>query len=108
MNLMHGRKRILLESNGFYPEISPRSYRATELAKELSRQGHLVRVITKFRSFDYTPFLNKYPIELKMWKKSRFPQFYAFGGKRFARLNGYLSRILSLFLEYPRIEDMFV
>lgn len=104
---MYGRKRILLVSNGFYPEISPRSYRATELAKELGRQGHIVKVITKFRSFDYTPFLIKHPIELKMWKKSRFPQFSEFGVKRFAWLNGSLSRILSLFLEYPGIEDMF-
>ena len=39
-------KKILLVSNGFYPEISPRSFRATELAKELVRQGHSVKVTT--------------------------------------------------------------
>jgi len=32
--------KILIVSNAFYPEISPRSFRTTELAKELSRQGH--------------------------------------------------------------------
>lgn len=39
-------KKILLVSNGFYPENSPRSFRATELAKELVRQGNHVTVVT--------------------------------------------------------------
>ena len=39
--------KVLLVSAAFYPEISPRSFRATELATELSRQGHSVKVITK-------------------------------------------------------------
>ena len=42
-------KKILVVSNGFYPEISPRSFRATELAKEFTRQGHEVTVCTHFR-----------------------------------------------------------
>ncbi len=43
-------KKILLVANGFYPEISPRSFRATELAKEFARQGHDVTVCTHFRN----------------------------------------------------------
>ncbi len=39
-------KKVLIVTNGFYPENSPRSFRATELAKELVRQGHIVKVIT--------------------------------------------------------------
>lgn len=39
-------KKILITTNGFYPDISPRSFRATELAKELVRQGHDVAVLT--------------------------------------------------------------
>ena len=35
---------FLLVSVSFYPENSPRSFRATELAKELCRQGHKVLV----------------------------------------------------------------
>lgn len=42
-------KKILIVANGFYPENSPRSFRATELAKELVRQGHAVKVITHSR-----------------------------------------------------------
>ena len=39
-------KKILIATNGFYPDISPRSFRATELAKELVRQGQKVAVLT--------------------------------------------------------------
>ena len=67
---MTNKKRILLVSNGFFPEISPRSYRVTELAKEFYRQGHNVTVISKYRDHDYTDFLHQYPIKLKMWGKS--------------------------------------
>lgn len=39
------KKKILIVSRSFYPQNSPRSFRTTELAKELSRQGHNVTVI---------------------------------------------------------------
>jgi glycosyltransferase involved in cell wall biosynthesis len=39
-------KKILILAHGFFPENSPRSHRATELAKELVKQGHFVKVIT--------------------------------------------------------------
>ena len=67
-------KKILLVTNGFFPEISPRSYRATELAKEFCRQGHEVTVISKLREYNYSEFLSEWPINLKMWEKSRFPR----------------------------------
>ena len=68
------KRKILLVTNGFYPEISPRSYRSTELAKEFCRQGHEVTVISKFRDHDYAKFLLEYPINLKMWESSRFTE----------------------------------
>lgn len=104
---MTDKKKILLISNGFYPEISPRSYRATELAKEFIRQGHYVKVITKFRNFNYTGFLQKYSAELDMWGKSRFPQIPDSKRHVFSWLASSLVRALSLLFEYPGIEDMF-
>jgi hypothetical protein len=38
--------KILIVTNAFYPDISPRSFRATELALEFVRQGHAVKVLT--------------------------------------------------------------
>ena len=40
-------KEILIVSYHFYPDINSRSFRATELAKELINMGHNVTVITK-------------------------------------------------------------
>jgi hypothetical protein len=104
---MKGKKDILLVSSAFYPELSPRSFRATELAKEFCRQGHRVVVITKHRDHDYTEFLNAYPLTLKMWSRTKFPVVPGSGNKRFNRLLRGLSRILQILFEYPAIEEMF-
>lgn len=42
-------KKILIVTHDFYPEQSPRSFRATELVKEFCRQGHQVTVIAPYR-----------------------------------------------------------
>lgn len=99
--------RILLVSNGFYPEISPRSYRATELAREYCRQGHNVVVITKFRDFDYSDFLNKEPLTLKMWKGGWLPAVRLAANNPWALLTRGIKRGLMILFEYPAIEDMF-
>ena len=101
------RKRILLVSSAFYPEISPRSYRATELAKEFIRQNLEVVVITKHRSYDYSDFCRSFPLELFMWNKDSFPQIPVIKPQPLAKLSNYMSRFLKLFFEYPNIEEMF-
>jgi hypothetical protein len=101
------KKAILLVSNAFYPEISPRSFRASELAKEFCRQGHNVTVISKFRDHNYSDFLTEFPITFKMWNKPRFPGIPVLKPKPFNFLSRGLSRLLSVLFEYPGIEDMF-
>lgn len=100
------KRSILLVSSAFYPEISPRSFRATELAKEFCRQGHKVVVISKYRDFDYTELLNKYPVTLKMWRKPLFPAIPDLRRKPFSTISRVISRVLSLLFEYPGIEEM--
>jgi hypothetical protein len=104
---MNEKRNILLVSNGFYPEISPRSYRATELAKEFCRQGHSIVVISKYRDFDYSDFLSKYDMTIKMWSKSKLPKVPVSKNNTLSFLGRALSRILLTFFEYPAIEDMF-
>lgn len=41
-------KRYLIVSRWFHPANSPRAHRTTELAKELSRQGHQVTVVAPY------------------------------------------------------------
>jgi len=100
-------KKILLVSNGFFPEISPRSYRVTELAKEFCHQGHKVTVISKYRDHDYTDFLNQHPIKLKMWSKSILKPVPTSHNRLGSLVSSIVSRALLMFFEYPAIEDMF-
>lgn len=104
---MDSVRKILLVSNGFYPEISPRSFRATELAKEFSRQGHHVVVITKWRDYDYSDFLKEYNITIKLWRKSPLPVNPARACNPFSLVNRIIARLLLYFFEYPGIMDMF-
>jgi hypothetical protein len=99
--------KILLVSSAFYPEISPRSFRATELAKQFTREGHKVSVISKYRDFNYSEFLQEFPLNFKMWNKPVFPRLPNLKYKPFAFLCMGISRLLSLFFEYPEIEEMF-
>jgi len=100
-------KKILLVSSAFYPEVSPRSFRATELAKEFCRQGHMVTVISKFRDHNYTNFLKEYPIKFKMWTKPVFPKLPEFRQKHLSFFSRGISRLLAVYFEYPAIEELF-
>ncbi len=46
--------KILIVTKFFYPEITPRAFRAYELAREFSNQGHKVEVLTTKRDFNYS------------------------------------------------------
>lgn len=105
---MSAKQKILLVSNGFYPELSPRSNRATELAIEFNKQGHEVVVITKFRHHYYGEFLRQTPIKLKMWAKPKLFGIPNFKNKLINRFGQILSRFLLLAFEYPGIEEMFL
>ena len=54
----------MIISKGFYPENSPRSFRATELAKEFAIQGYEVTVLTHRRNHTQDTFAKLYKIKL--------------------------------------------
>ncbi|MBS7786437.1 glycosyltransferase [Flavobacterium sp. CYK-55] len=96
-------QKILIVTNGFYPEISPRSFRATELAKELVRQGHQVTVLTHPRE-DVSEFCAKHGIEYKNMGAITWKPFTIKGSglvRLFWRL---VTRFSSLLFEYPNIQ----
>ncbi|MDF1576041.1 MAG: hypothetical protein P1P86_12710 [Bacteroidales bacterium] len=95
-------------SSAFYPEISPRSFRATELAKEFYRQGHEVSVVSKYRDFDYSGFLHEFPISFRMWKKPAFPSIPIWKLPLLSFLSRAIFRILAVLFEYPAIEEMYL
>lgn len=58
-------KKILICSVSYFPKISPRSFRATELSKELARQGHSVTVLTNKRDYNYESFEKEHNIRVE-------------------------------------------
>jgi len=101
------KKKILIVSAVFYPSISPRSMRATELAKELVRQGHEVHVYLPESDHDYSEFLKEHPIQIKSLGKLRYREIELRGNKISLLIRRSLRRILGLLFEYPGIELMF-
>lgn len=102
------KKKILIVSSAFHPDISARALRATELAKEFSKQGHDVTVLTTDKDYNYDDFLAIHKT-LKIIHTSRtiFPEIDIKGKKFVSILKRGLRRALLLLFEYPNIELMF-
>lgn len=101
------KRKILIITHGFYPEQSPRSFRATELTKEFCRQGHYVTVMAPYRQG--TDILAKeYGFHFRSlgtlnWRIFNFHNF----GKLGRIYNKAVNRLLPLLFEYPMMELFF-
>jgi hypothetical protein len=100
-------KRVLIVSGAFFPNISPRSYRTTELAKELARQGHDVTVIIPSTGIDYLSFENEHRVKIKSIGALRCKDIELKGGKIEVILRRIIKRILKMLIEWPDIELAF-
>lgn len=98
--------RILLICKAFYPNISPRSFRATELAKEFARQGHEVTVLFPKKSVDHEEFERIHSIKIKDLGVLRFREIKLIGSGPLLLLKRALRRTMLLLFEYPDIELM--
>ncbi len=104
---MINRKKILIASAAFFPENSPRSFRATELAKEFVRQGHDTTVLTLDGGELLEQFCIKHSINLKKLSPRVFKYITLRGNFVKKNLLRILNRIALHFIEYPDIELMF-
>ena len=101
------KKKILIVTHGFYPEQSPRAFRATELAKELCRQGHEVTVLAPERA-DMLPLLEAFPIQFTSLGKLTWKTPNVNGiGKVGALFNKVANRLFPLLLAFPDMELFF-
>lgn len=101
------KRRILIVSASFYPTISPRSLRTTELAKEFARQGHEVVVYIPENGYDYSEFILKYPIQINYLGRLQFKQIQLKGKGFEILIRRVIRRVTRLLFEYPNIELMF-
>ncbi len=52
--------KILIIAYHFYPDVTPRAFRAFELVKQFSKEGHTVRVLLPGSDYDYSEVCKKY------------------------------------------------
>jgi len=99
--------KILIVAGAFYPINSPRSLRATELAKELALQGHSVTVYTDRNNEVHTDFEKEHNIVIKDLGKNRFVSIQLSGSRLSVIFKRLSARVLNLLFEYPKIEYFF-
>ena len=95
--------RIIIVTNAFFPENSPRSFRATELAKEFSRQGHMVTVLTHLHS-GQQELVEKFGIKIKELGNLRYKPIAIKGSGLALLVRRIVARFLGLLIEYPDIQ----
>ena len=102
-----GEKKILMISRSFYPLISPRSFRATDLAKEFVRQGNRVKVLTVFiEGFDYNELGKALGIQFANLGKAKFRGFILKGKGISLLFKRFANRVFRMVIEYPDIQLM--
>lgn len=101
------KNKILIVAGSFYPEISPRSFRTTELAKELARQGNEVVVYIPFKGIDYSDFLAENPMQINYLGTLKYKAIKLKGNRLELLLRRAVRRALNLLFAYPYIEFMF-
>lgn len=78
-------KSILIVTKFFHPEITPRAFRAFELAKQLAKQGHDITILTTKKNFDYSELEKKYNFEIKAIVKNEPDEIQGAGLRRVLR-----------------------
>jgi len=100
-------KKILIVCKSFYPDNSPRSFRATELAKELIKQGHLVTVLMAGNDFDYSEFISKHNLTITNYGRLVLKPLEKSKWKWIGDNKRKFGRLLYMLFNYPDIEIMF-
>ena len=72
-------KKILIVTKFFHPDITPRSFRAFELAKEFSKRGNDVTVLTTEKDYDYSKIEREYKLKIKAIVQNE-PKEFSGGG----------------------------
>jgi hypothetical protein len=99
-------KNILIVSASFFPVNSPRAFRTTELAKELARQGHKVKVLTPRNKEEHDRFELEYGIEIGDLGRPGWKVVSSRGKGVIRLIRRALIRFSKLLFEYPNIQYM--
>lgn len=100
-------RKILIITAGFYPHQGPRSFRATELAKELVLQGHEVTVLTHPHE-SHSTFSRSTGIRIHNFQSKKWKGISIKGSASEIFLRRAIRRALDLFFHYPDIQYYFL
>lgn len=97
---------IIIITKNIHPQLSPRAFRSTELAKELARQGHNVTLYAVLGSYDYSEFERDTEVKVKNVKMF-LPVQKSDGVHKLGLLSRIFIKLFKYSLEFPDIELMF-
>lgn len=106
-NTLDSHKKILIVCRSFYPSISPRAFRATELSKELARKGYDVKVCFPTGGNDYSTFEFENNLKISNLGQLKWKDIRIKGGRIESLIRRAIRRGLQLLLDWPDIEIMF-
>ena len=101
-------KKILIVTKFFYPENTPRAFRATELANEFAAQGHAVTIITLRNEHIHSELEKKHGYIIKDLGKLFFKPVTINGSGIALKIKLIWRRLLLLLFEYPDIQLMWL
>ena len=96
-------QKVLIISQVIFPSLVPRAHRATELAKELARQGYNVTLLAALGGYDYSEFMRTTGITVKDLGHSPFEWHTSAGNKKLALWRKGVIFLLRKWLCFPEI-----
>lgn len=100
-------KKIVIVARVIFPSISPRSFRATELAKALSRKGHDVTVYAVLGKYDYSEFEKTYGLKVRSLGVMKFATLNSDGENEISFFESLLYKLTRRLFQFPDIELSF-
>lgn len=98
------KKNITIVSAYFHPDITPRSFRTTELAKEFAKLGHKVTLYIPYRTFDYTQLINEYNFDIKFLAVNKLSLNLPNGNEIYKKIIRFCYYQIMKLTEYPFIK----
>lgn len=98
--------KVVIITQNCFPYISPRSNRATELAKEFARQGHDVILYALLGNIDYSVFSKDTGVKVNNLGKSKYGLLDNANRRNNNLFYKVISRYLGNYFDFPKIELM--
>lgn len=101
------KKRFIIISQTIFPAQLPRSFRATELAKELAKQGHEVNLYANLGKYNYSKFELENNVKVRNIGKLWFSKTNSDDSYKINFFDRALKKLFKKLFEFPDIELMF-